>query len=155
MRARRHSNSPFRGGGAVTPVVGTMILVGITVMLTGVLVYYLASVPSGGNKIEPPVGARLDKTLMGDWLLTIVTGRTSIVDVTIEVINPSTGAQTLSSPILSSNAYFYYNKFKPNGTFLEPGDNFLLNQTAGIIVSGFRVELTKNENTLTGPLELP
>jgi flagellin-like protein len=139
---------------AVSPVVGEVILIGITVVLTGSLVYYLANSHNENPGISISVGATIEKTKDGNWTLTITNGKTNAIDTKLHILDSSTGVAKLSEALTTPNAYFYFNDNNQNGA-ADAGDVILLNQTVGTIEAGFSVELIKADNIIFGPVKIP
>ncbi|MEM2977615.1 MAG: archaellin/type IV pilin N-terminal domain-containing protein, partial [Thermoplasmata archaeon] len=71
---------------AVSPVIATILMVAITVVLAGVLVVYLQTLPSGGGEVETALGVRVTKTTGGDWIIDITSGSKAASTVTIQCI---------------------------------------------------------------------
>jgi len=139
---------------AVSPIVGEVILVGITVVLTGTLVYYLANTHNENPGISISVGGTIEKTKEGNWTLSITNGKTNAINTLLHIIDPSSGVAKLSQGLTISNSYFYFNDNNQNGA-ADAGDVILLNQTAGIIEAGLSVELIKADNIIFGPVKIP
>jgi len=76
----------------VSPVIATILMVAITVVLAGVLVVYLQTLPSGGGNVATSLGLRVEKVSNSDQVITVVTGSQTATMVTIQVIDPATGA---------------------------------------------------------------
>ena len=146
---------PFRNGRpGVSPIVAEILMVMITLVIVSSLVYYLYTVQPHTSNIDVPLGTTLEKTSQGNWTLTIVRGRTSTVGTSIMVFNPNTGAPSFSTFIKDPSWYFFYND-NDSDSFVDAGDIILLNQTAGVVEPGFKVELVKSGSTLSGPLPIP
>ena len=64
------------------------------------------------------------------------------------------GAATLDQPLTASSWLFQFND-NDGDSFVGAGDIILLNQTAGVIEAGYRIELVRSDSTLTGPHTLP
>jgi flagellin-like protein len=145
-----------RWGGrkAVSPIVAEILMVSITIILAGSLIIYLTSSQNQSGNIEVPIGTTLEKMHDGNWTLTVVNGKTLANNARLTVKNPANGVATVSSPITDQSWYFFYNDNNAN-SYLDPGDVILLNQTAGVVVSGWTLEIVKMEGTLSGPLKLP
>jgi flagellin-like protein len=146
---------PLWGGRkAVSPIVAEILMVSITIILAGSLIIYLTSSQNQSGNIEVPIGTTLEKMHDGNWTLTVVNGKTLANNARLTVKNPANGVATVSSPITDQSWYFFYNDNNAN-SYLDPGDVILLNQTAGVVVSGWTLEIVKMEGTLSGPLKLP
>ena len=76
----------------VSPVIATILMVAITVVLAGVLVVYLQTLPTSGGSVETNLGLHADRTATGDWLITITGGSQPAASITFQVIDPGTGA---------------------------------------------------------------
>jgi hypothetical protein len=144
----------WRDRNAVSAVVGEVLLIGITVVLVGVLTYYLANTHNENQGYSISVGGTLEKTKEGNWTLSIVNGKTNAIDTRIHVVDPSTGVAKFSLPLTVSNGYFYFNDNNLNG-YVDGGDIILLNQTAGMIEAGLSLELIKSDNIIYGPVRIP
>jgi len=129
-------------------------MVSITIILAGSLIIYLLSMQNQSENLEVPLGTTLEKMSDGNWTLTVVNGKTMASNARLTVKNPLTGAATVSTPVTDISWYFNYNDNNAN-SFLDAGDVILLNQTAGVIESGWRLEIVKQEGTLSGPLKIP
>ena len=128
-------------------------MVAITVVLAGVLVAYLNGI--GGTEQKPTLhlGVTLERTVQGNWTVSIVHGSENVIDTYIQVTNATTGMTTLNSLLTATSYYFVFNdNTSPNK--LNAGDSILLNQTAGIVQTGFRFSLVKGSGTLAGPIAL-
>ena len=75
----------------VSPVIATILMVAITVVLAGVLVVYLQTLPSGAGDVQTTIGTRCEKNTNGDWLITITSGNKVANSVTMQVTDPATG----------------------------------------------------------------
>ena len=139
---------------AVSVIVGEILMVSITIVLAGSLVYYLTSSQNQSENIEVPMGTTLEKTSDGNWTLQVVHGKTMANNAILTVKNPTTGAASISAPVTDQSWYFFFNDNNAD-SLLDAGDIILLNQTAGIIESGWKLEIIKNDGTLSGPLKLP
>jgi flagellin-like protein len=139
---------------AVSPIVGEVILVGITVVLTGSLVYYLGNSQNQNPGMSISVGGTIEKTSQGNWTVTITSGKTNAIDTTLIILDASTGVAKLSQGLTVQNGYFYFNDNDGNG-YANAGDIILLNQTAGTIEAGLKVELIKADNIIFGPVKIP
>jgi hypothetical protein len=139
---------------AVSVIVGEILMVSITIVLAGTLIIYLTSTQNQTDKIEVPLGATIEKNPDGNWTLTIVNGKTDAFNARLTVKNPETGVATISSPVTAQSWYFFFNDNNIN-SFLDASDVILLNQTAGVIESGWRLEIVKESGTLSGPLKIP
>ena len=140
---------------AVSPVIATILMVAITVVLAGVLVVYLQTLPQGGGGAENPVGLSVAKS-GSDWLISVSSGGgQNTADVTLQVTSISTGASVLNvkvASILSANGT--YNDNNADGK-INSGDTLLLKTTAGGPVAGMRVQLLKGESVIATIKELP
>jgi flagellin-like protein len=145
---------PWNDHKAVSPIVGEVILVGITVVLTGTLVYYLAMSQNQNPGMSISVGGTVEKTKEGNWTLSITNGKTNAINTLLHIIDASSGAAKLSEGLTVQNPYFYFNDNNQNGA-ADAGDVILLNQTAGIIEPGLSVELIKADNIIFGPVKIP
>lgn len=139
---------------AVSPIVAEVLMVSITIILAGSLIYYLSSSQNQNQNVAVPIGATLEKLPNGNWTLSVVNGKTLASNARLTIKDPATGAATVSNPITDQSWYFFYNDNNANN-FLDAGDVILLNQTAGVIESGWKVEIVKQEGTLSGPLKIP
>jgi flagellin-like protein len=145
---------------AVSPVIATILMVAITVVLAGVLVVYLQTLPQGGGGAENPVGLSVQKNTVGNWLISVSSGGgQNLGDVSLSVTNAQTGVSVLSCklnviPVADGN----YNDNDGN-TKINSGDSFvLINNTAvppGVCVAGMKVQLLKGESVVGTIKELP
>lgn len=139
---------------AVSAVVGEVLLIGITVVLVGVLTYYLANSHNENLGMSISVGGALEKTKDGNWTLSITNGKTNAINTDVQIIDPSSGAARLSQSLTISSGYLFFNDNNLNG-YVDAGDVILLNQTAGIVEAGLSLELIKGDNIIYGPVKIP
>ena len=139
---------------AVSVIIGEILMVSITIILAGSLIFYLTSMQNQSENLEVPLGTTLEKMSDGNWTLTVVNGKTLANNARLTVKNPNTGAATISSPVTDQSWYFFFNDNNAN-SFLDSGDIILLNQTAGVIEPGMKLEIVKQAGTLSGPLRIP
>jgi flagellin-like protein len=139
---------------AVSPIVAEILMVAITIVLAGTLVIYLTETQNQTEPVAVPLGTTLEKLSTGNWTLMVVSGKTIANNAILIVKNPNTGAATISSPVTSQSWYYFFNDHNVP-SFLDAGDIILLNQTAGVIESGWKLEIVKQEGTLSGPLKIP
>jgi flagellin-like protein len=139
---------------AVSPVIATILMVAITVVLAGVLVVYLQTLPQGAGSVETNIGIRAEKIANGttnDSLITITTGSAKTTDMSVVVTNPTTGAQavrkTMTSPFATqANADVDFNDNNGNGK-IDAGDTILVHGT-GVGFSDYKFSLVRGDNTL-------
>ena len=139
---------------AVSAVVGEVLLIGITVVLVGVLTYYLANTHNENLGMSISVGGTIEKTREGNWTLSITNGKTLAINTKLQIMDSSTGGARLSEVLTTSSGYFFLNDNNQNG-YVDAGDIILLNQTAGMIEAGLTVELIKSDNIIFGPVKIP
>jgi len=144
----------WKDRGAVSPIVAEILMVSITIVLAGTLVIYLTSTQNQTEPAAVPLGTTLEKLSNGNWTLFVVNGKTIANNAILNVKNPNTGAGTVSAPVTAQSWYYVFNDNNAN-SFLDAGDIILLNQTAGVIESGWKLEIVKQEGTLSGPLKIP
>jgi flagellin-like protein len=146
---------------AVSPVIATILMVAITVVLAGVLVVYLQTLPSGGGDVQTTIGTRCTKNVNGDWLIDITSGNKNAGDVTIQVTNANTGAQVMNCKVTAI--------VLANGVFndlnvalkLDAGDSILLRSTTavapgpGVCMAGMKVSFLIGDNVVGTVKELP
>ncbi|MGQ9582416.1 MAG: type IV pilin [Thermoplasmatota archaeon] len=137
---------------AVSPVVAEVLMVSITIVMVGILSYYLMSLPHSSETIQPALGTRINRG-SGQWTLEVVSGNSEAVSTRIQVVDPATGAATFSSPVRESSPYFRFNDNNANMR-VDGGDSFLLNETTGYVEVDFRVLLTIENSILAGPITL-
>jgi flagellin-like protein len=91
---RRHNNMNRmrKDNKGVSPVIATILMVAITVVLAGVLVVYLQTLPSSGGNVETNLGLRVERVSNGDWLISVTGGSQVASAVTLQVLDPNTGA---------------------------------------------------------------
>jgi len=138
---------------AVSPVIATILMVAITVVLAGVLVVYLQGIDTGDERLVPPLGVKLERTTQGNWTMQIVQGRCAASGVYLQVTNPATGAMTVTGEVSAGSAYFQLQDNSDPG-YLNAGDAMLLNQSANLMQTGYKVGLIKGGSTLVAPQEL-
>ena len=167
---------------AVSPVIATILMVAITVVLAGVLVVYLQTLPQGGGGAENPVGLSVAKNSDGDWLITVSSGGgQALTTVNMVVTDPNTGASvgtTLAPatkynyplPITAAPSYIpsgaaigaavgVYNDNNLNQK-IDAGDSLLLLtldavHLNGKNLAGMKVQLLKGDNSIGTIKELP
>lgn len=152
--ARKSRKYCWRDRQAVSPIVAEVLMVSITIVLAGTLIIYITSTQNQTEPAAVPIGATLEKMSDGNWTLAIVNGRTMASNARLTIKNPSTGVATVSSCVTEQSWYFMYSDNNANSN-LDAGDVILLNQTAGVIQSGWHLEIVKQEGTLSGPLKIP
>ena len=145
----------------VSPVIATILMVAITVVLAGVLVVYLQTLPSGSGDVETNLGVRAEKASGGGWILSIITGSKNSVDVSVQVLNPATGANRFANTPLAvapgpvdvndANVQFIDNNANDK---VDAGDTIVL-KVAGAAVAGDKVQLLKSGNIIGSIKELP
>jgi flagellin-like protein len=141
----------------VSPVIATILMVAITVVLAGVLVVYLQTLPSSGGDVETNLGLRCEKN-GADWLISIISGSKTAADVTLQVIDPATGAATRTRVVTTLvggadvDGMFNQNN---GGTKLDAGDTILIHSQAGIIAAGYKVQFLKGSSIIGTIKELP
>jgi flagellin-like protein len=170
---------------AVSPVIATILMVAITVVLAGVLVVYLQTLPQGGGGAENPVGLSVAKNAQGDWLISVASGggqaRTT---VTMTVTNPDTGAvlnlaaavgavttykftldangastRLPNNAAAAANAVGEYNDNNANSK-IDAGDSILLYHNDGVHngingLAGMKVQFLKGDSSIGTIKELP
>jgi flagellin-like protein len=160
---------------AVSPVIATILMVAITVVLAGVLVVYLQTLPSGGGSVETNLGLRAEKTTTNDWLISVTGGAQAAVSVTMQVVDTATGAivtTTLAAPgtynfIISPSTNFgavgtpcgVFNDNNANNK-VDAGDSILLymldaGHTNGKNIAGMKVQFLKSGNIIGTIQEMP
>jgi len=158
---------------AVSPVIATILMVAITVVLAGVLVVYLQTLPTSGGSVETSLGLRAEKTVNGDWLVSVTGGTQAATVVTFQVIDPTTGAivaTTLAAPgnynfavmpvaNWGATACGVFNDNNGNSK-IDAGDSILLYMlsaahTNGKNLAGLKVQFLKNGNIIGTIKELP
>ena len=168
VKARRRQNNMNRyrkNDKAVSPVIATILMVAITVVLAGVLVVYLQTLPQGGGGAENPVGLSVARNSSGNWLVSVSSGGgQSLNDVTLQVTDSNSGAKTISLRLATSgtpisNATARYNDNDGN-VKINSGDSFLIYSFAnpangGFAYAGEKVQLLKGESVIGTIKELP
>ncbi|MBM4250102.1 MAG: type IV pilin [Euryarchaeota archaeon] len=139
----------------VSPVIATILMVAITVVLAGVLVVYLQTLPTGAGKVETQVGltqsaiVNASATAGKDWSIGLAQGDTSTVDLYAVVTNAAGGqiAKRLvpATTGWSGNADF---DFYINGAAgrLRAGDAILIHGTQDM--TGMAFSLLRGSNTI-------
>lgn len=137
---------------AVSPVIAEVLMVSITIVMVGILTYYLMSLPHASETIQSALGTRINRG-SGHWTLEVVSGRSEAVSTRIQVVDPATGAATFSSPVQESSPHFRFNDNNANMR-VDGGDSFLLNETTGYVEVDFKVLLMTENSILAGPIKL-
>jgi flagellin-like protein len=162
---------------AVSPVIATILMVAITVVLAGVLVVYLQTLPSSGGSVETNLGLRIEKVSNGDWLISVTGGSQVATAVTLQVLDPNTGAivaTTSAGPTTYNFAVFPVANWGAGaasvGTFnnnnggatvkLDAGDTMVLYSAlhagvAGKDISGMKVQFLKGASIIGTIKEIP
>jgi flagellin-like protein len=150
----------------VSPVIATILMVAITVVLAGVLVVYLQTLPSSGGDVDLTMGLRVSKATSGsEWIIEVNSGSKLAADVTIQVINPATGAtrfsvlvSTLAAPGVAGQGVWNNNN---GGTKLDVGDTIMLYSTTtpapntSLVAVGDKVQLLKGSSVVGTIKDLP
>jgi len=140
----------------VSPVIATILMVAITVVLAGVLVVYLQTLPSGAGAVDTQLGLRTEKVATG-WLISITGGKQAATDVTYLETNPGTGVRVQTWAVSAlAVADGTFNDANANGK-IEPGDSILVLNVAagGRAVAGDKVQFLKGESVIGVIKELP
>jgi len=154
---------------AVSPVIATILMVAITVVLAGVLVVYLQTLPQGGGSVETQLGVRVEKAPNGiDWIVSITTGSQKVGEIRVQIVNPATGAKTVNVAlnVAPADVHFTFNNNDVasegvGNAKINAGDSIMLKgaipvpPAAANIQMGYTFSLLKGENTIAGPKELP
>jgi len=151
---------------AVSPVIATILMVAITVVLAGVLVVYLQTLPSNAGTVTTNLGLNAQKTPTSDWLVSVSGGSQAAANVRLQIIDPASGGvvtTTLPSPGTYSfiigtpanwGAVTVCGKFNDNNgnTKLDAGDSLLLYSATGALpangkdLSGMKLQLMVGSN---------
>jgi flagellin-like protein len=166
-RRQNNMNRYRKNDKAVSPVIATILMVAITVVLAGVLVVYLQTLPQGGGGAENPVGLSVIKNTSGNWLISVSSGGgQSLNDVTLSVTDPNTGAKIISvklataGTVINAPATATYNDNDLN-VKINSGDSFVVYSatngavTPGTCAAGQKVQLLKGESVIGTIKELP
>ncbi len=142
----------------VSPVIATILMVAITVVLAGVLVVYLQTLPSGGGDVETTLGLRVEKTAGGDALISITGGAKTASAVTIQCIDPATGIQSFTHPLTDievgdAHADAQWNDNNINSK-LDAGDTVLI-KYGGAGDAGDKIQFMVSGNIVGTVKELP
>jgi len=142
----------------VSPVIATILMVAITVVLAGVLVVYLQTLPSSGGNVETTLGLRCEKVTDG-WLISITNGEKLASSVTLLETSPATGVTVYTHTVSVADANnFVWNNPGAN-TKLDAGDSILLRSTsatpAGSSVAGDKVQFLLGGTVIGTIKELP
>ena len=143
---------------AIVVVVVVLVIV-LPIIIAGVLIVYLQTLPYESPTVETNLGLRVEPLQAGGWLLSVVSGTKTASSVTLQVINPSTGAPTVSK-LVSSLAPAYsdpdarYNDNNGNNR-LDAGDTIQLKASGGHIVAGYKVQILVGDSIVGMIKELP
>jgi flagellin-like protein len=158
---------------AVSPVIATILMVAITVVLAGVLVVYLQTLPSSGGSVETNLGLRVERTVNNDWLISVTGGSQNAANVVIQVVDPATGAivtTTLAAPGSYNFAISPVANWgaTPTGVFndnnvnnkIDAGDSILVYMLSGAHLNGknlggMKVQFLKGASIIGTLKELP
>ncbi|MGQ9582417.1 MAG: archaellin/type IV pilin N-terminal domain-containing protein [Thermoplasmatota archaeon] len=143
---------------AVSPVIATILMVAITVVLAGVLVVYLQTLPTGGGEVETAMGLRATKTSDGDWIIEITSGSKTASTVTVQCVDPKTGKTDFSEALTDmepadNNANGVWND-NNNNAKLDAGDSILLDKDGGAD-AGDKIQLLVSGNIVGTVKALP
>lgn len=140
----------------IVVVVVVLLVIILPVMFAFLMVRNMEQMGQSGGNVETMLGMRIEKTSGSDWLVTITTGSTAVSSTLyIQVADSNTGAKTVSTPIkLGPTSDFQYNDNNANQR-IDAGDSILLKGSSPNIKAGYRFQLSKGENILAGPRELP
>ena len=142
---------------AVSPVIATILMVAITVVLAGVLVVYLQSLPQGSQGAENPVGLSPSKNTDGNWLISVNSGGgQNLGDVTLSITNATSGASVLSVKLNAiAVADGTYNDNNGDQKINSGDSLLLLNPGAHTVAAGMTVKLLKGDSSIGTIKELP
>jgi hypothetical protein len=155
-------------------------MVAITVVLAGVLVVYLQTLPTSGGNVETNLGLRIEKNSDGDWLISVTGGSQTATTVTMQVVDPNTGALvgttlgglTYNNALSAAAALNYiggaaagsaWGAFNNNNanTKIDAGDTIVL-YNADIVthlngknIAGMKVQFLKGDSIIGTIKEIP
>ena len=140
-------------------IVVLVLVVVVPIVLAGVLVVYLQTLPQTGGDVETSLGLRVEKTAGGDWIVSVTSGSKAVSSVRLQVINPSTGQTTVdkmagSLAPTAADPDATYNDNNGNGK-LDAGDTFQLRSSGGHIAAGYKVQLLVGSSIVGTIKELP
>lgn len=135
-------------------VVVVVLAIVIPIVLAGVLVVYLQTLPQSGGTVETSLGLRAEKTVNGDWLISVTSGSYKAADIDIQVVDPQTGTIVFHYPVNAMNSRdCVFNDNNANSK-LDAGDTILIEDTASVD-PGMKVQLVKGVNVVGMVRELP
>jgi len=143
---------------AIVVVVVVLVIV-LPIVIAGVLMVYLQTIPVDGGHVETTMGLRVEKLQSGGWLVSVTSGSKTASGVTLQVINPSTGAPTLNKVVASlapsyNDSDARYNDNNGNNR-LDAGDTIQLKSSGGHIYAGYKVQLLVGDSIVGTIKELP
>jgi len=134
-------------------VIVVVLVVLIPVVLAGILVVYLQTLPQGADNVETTLGLRSERIQTGDWVIAVVVGSHDAADVTVMVLDTA-GAVVLSTRLTALNATDgAYHDNNMNGD-LDAGDTILLKDTDKVD-AGMKFQLLKGESIIGTIRQLP
>jgi len=140
-------------------IVVLVLVVVVPIVLAGVLVVYLQTLPTSGGDAETSLGLRVERSSGGNWTVWVTSGTKDAVDVRFQVIDPNTGSTTVNKMINAllpgqKDPDAVYND-NNNDYRLDGGDTFLLKSSGGHIAAGYKVQLLVGSSIVGTIKELP
>lgn len=144
---KRNIKKMWKDGAAVSPVIGTILMVAITVVLAAVVI---AVIPSGGPGHQPPIVGMGSDMRDGNWIVKIYNlqhGPVHIGDTSVQIVNESSGAAVVRYPKSGTGigsgdgANFDFNDNDANNR-IDAGDSFLVYQNQNV-TSGYKFKIFK------------
>jgi hypothetical protein len=129
-------------------------------IIAGVLLFYItpeSSPPFPSGRVENPVGMSAAKDSNGDWLISIMSGGgQNLKDVTLHVMNTSTGAIVLNTKLnaIPEATGAYNDNIHSGQSKVNAGDSILL-KSGGPVLAGMRVLLRMGKDIIGNIKELP
>jgi len=140
-------------------VVVLVLVIAVPIVLAGVLIVYLQTLPSSGGEVETSLGLRAEQTSNGIWTVSVISGSRNAAGVRLQVIVPNTSNPTVNKMVSSlsptnADPDATYNDNNGNNK-LDAGDTFLLKASGGHIAVGYTVQLLAGSSIIGTVKALP
>ena len=137
-------------------VIVVVLVVLIPVVLAGVLVVYLQTLPQSGGNTGVALSISVASMGGGNWIVSVNSGATLNTNTNLQVLNTN-GVTTIDKTVISlggTDPDATYNNNNGN-TYLDAGDTILIRGNSGHALQGYRVQLSRGNNIIGGPKTLP
>lgn len=136
-----------RDGSAVSPVIGTILMVSITIVLAAVL---MVAIPSAGPSESDVMVGLMAEMRSGNWVVTVINvqqGTVAVTEAGVQLVNESLGKAIVRYPLSGrgiddgDGVNFDYNDNNAD-SLIGAGDTFLV-YSGQNVTSGFLFKLFK------------